>query len=343
METIGDGMKLDKGDERAGEHGVCSECSEPGDLLYGGVNGDTCLSNSPPVSSLVPGTTVRICPADSTEHLDQPRPTPCTDISKPCEAANTGQKAILCTGLYLVALGTSGVKAALPLLGADQFDGKDLKEAVQLSSYFNWDNAPKGSPIIRILQVLVASIRKRSIPIPGKEDELCEINGKGTVVVRVLQRTNQFRITGVPTGIRHLQRIGVELELSTISMAISAVIETSWAATLLPCGELSRYERNQHSCPLVFSSSWLLYKLSCGGGGEQSQRGLVASNNLNRQVKLFLLVIITLSTLNFLIYLVCASWHKYKNVEEMKQEEILFMVMLIRSKRQLKDYTDSNK
>ncbi|KAE8659076.1 putative Nitrate transporter 1:2 [Hibiscus syriacus] len=288
---------------------------------------------------------------------------------------NSGQEAFLYTGLYLVALGTSGVKVALPLLGADQFDGKDPKEAVQLSSYFNWytfsqtcgsitgvtflvwissnigwdwafgvctvavllaivlvfigkpfyrDNAPKGSPIIRILQVLVAAIRKRSLPIPGKDDELYEINDKGTVVVpEVIQNQSQFmtsrgasasmtpgpwrlstdpirrnqnitshapdrtqhsfhkyllaqlqtfsiqqsltldtrifgfkipptslpvipltfnlifipiydriflpiarRITGVPTGIRHLQRIGVGLVLSTISMAISAVIET---------------------------------------------------------------------------------------------------------------------
>lgn len=71
-------------------------------------------------------------------HSDKLRPTPCTDISKQCEAANTGQAAILYTGLYLIALGTSGVKAALPLLGADQFDSKDPKEAVQLSSFFNW-------------------------------------------------------------------------------------------------------------------------------------------------------------------------------------------------------------
>ena len=55
-----------------------------------------------------------------------------------CEAATGGQVAILYAGLYLVALGTSGVKAALPALGADQFDEKDPKEAAQLSSFFNW-------------------------------------------------------------------------------------------------------------------------------------------------------------------------------------------------------------
>lgn len=55
-----------------------------------------------------------------------------------CKAATGGEAAILYTGLYLVALGTGGVKAALPALGADQFDAKDPKEAAQLSSFFNW-------------------------------------------------------------------------------------------------------------------------------------------------------------------------------------------------------------
>lgn len=55
-----------------------------------------------------------------------------------CKPATGGQAAILYTGLYLVALGTSGVKAALPALGADQFDDKNPKEASQLSSFFNW-------------------------------------------------------------------------------------------------------------------------------------------------------------------------------------------------------------
>ncbi|WRX31447.1 Proton-dependent oligopeptide transporter family - like 10 [Theobroma cacao] len=179
-------------------------------------------------------------------HFDQLRPTPCTDVSKQCEAAKSGQAAILYTGLYLVALGTSGVKAALPLLGADQFDRNDPKEAAQLSSFFNWfvfsltggsiagvtfvvwissnkgwdwafgvcglavllaimsvcigkpfyrDNAPRGSPIIRILQVFVAAIRNQDLPKPKKEDELHEIYDKGTVVMptEILQRTNEFR------------------------------------------------------------------------------------------------------------------------------------------------------
>ncbi|OIT04092.1 PREDICTED: protein NRT1/ PTR FAMILY 4.5-like [Nicotiana attenuata] len=75
-------------------------------------------------------------------HFSQLRPFPCKNVplsqSNQCESADIGQLAILYGGIYLIALGNSGVKAALPSLGADQFDEKDPKEAAKLSSYFNW-------------------------------------------------------------------------------------------------------------------------------------------------------------------------------------------------------------
>jgi peptide/histidine transporter 3/4 len=40
--------------------------------------------------------------------------------------------------LCLLALGTGGVRGALPALGADQFDHKDPKEAKAIASFFNW-------------------------------------------------------------------------------------------------------------------------------------------------------------------------------------------------------------
>lgn len=52
--------------------------------------------------------------------------------------ANSSQLAILYAGLYLAALGNGGVKAALPSLGADQFDERDPMEAPKLASFFNW-------------------------------------------------------------------------------------------------------------------------------------------------------------------------------------------------------------
>lgn len=45
---------------------------------------------------------------------------------------------MLYTSLCLLALGTGGVKGALPALGADQFDQKVPKEAKALASYFNF-------------------------------------------------------------------------------------------------------------------------------------------------------------------------------------------------------------
>ncbi|XVF63970.1 hypothetical protein PTKIN_Ptkin09bG0129400 [Pterospermum kingtungense] len=451
-------------------------------------------------------------------HYDRLRPTSCTGVSNQCEAANTGQAAILYTGLYLVALGSGGIKGALPLLGADQFDSKDPKEAAQLSSYFNWfvfsltggsiagvtfivwissskgwdwafgvctiavllavafvcigkpfyrDNKPEGSALIRILQVLVSAIRNRDLPIPKKEDELYEIYDNRRVMVRneVLQRTNQFRfldraavhmtsegsmtpgpwrlspvtqveetkillrmlpiiistvfintclaqlqtfsiqqsmtmdtrifgfripapslpviplvfnfiflpiydrifvplarrITGIPTGIRYLQRVGVGLVLSTASMATAAVMEARRKSVAV------KHNMVDSKDPLPMSLLWLGFQYAVFGladmftlvgllefyHAETSARtkgistavawfslafgyfissivvevvnkasgGWLASNNLNRdKLNYFYWLLSAASAVNFVFYLVCASWYKYKNVE-MKQEE----------------------
>ncbi|KAI6688199.1 hypothetical protein NL676_025027 [Syzygium grande] len=182
-------------------------------------------------------------------HFHQLRPIPCKGIApdnmSQCHAADGTQAAILYTGLYLIAFGTSGVKAALPSLGADQFDEKDPKEATQLSSFFNWflfsltigaiigvtfivwisnnqgwdwafgvctvavlfalvfvcmgkslyrNNVPKGSPLFRIMQVLVVAIKKRSLPIPAMTDELHEVHDRELGANdEILPRTDQFR------------------------------------------------------------------------------------------------------------------------------------------------------
>ncbi|KAG9148094.1 hypothetical protein Leryth_003667 [Lithospermum erythrorhizon] len=75
-------------------------------------------------------------------HFEQLRPTPCKDITSNilglCEKPTKSQEALLFAGLYLVAFGISGTKAAGPALGADQFDEKDPKEAAKLPTYFNF-------------------------------------------------------------------------------------------------------------------------------------------------------------------------------------------------------------
>lgn len=121
------------------------------------------------------------------------------------------------SGLYLIALGTGGIKPCVSSFGADQFDDTDPKERVTKGCFFNWfyfsinigalissslivwiqDNKgwglgfgipalfmgvavvsfflgsplyrfqrPGGSPITRMCQVLIASFRKSSLPVP---------------------------------------------------------------------------------------------------------------------------------------------------------------------------------
>ncbi|KAL0017308.1 hypothetical protein SO802_004377 [Lithocarpus litseifolius] len=355
-------------------------------------------------------------------HFPHLRPIPCKGHMNKCEAANSSQTAILFTGLYLVALGTSGVKAALPALGADQFnDEKNPKEVAQLSSFFNWfllsltigaifgvtilvwittnqgwewgfgicfvavlfslifvcmgkslyrNNKPMGSPLLRILQVFVAAIQNRKLPIPENTEESHEIHDKeARTHEEILQRTEQFRfldraaiirstndattsttqgpwtlctmtqveetkilirmlpiifstvfmntclaqlqtftiqqsttmnpnlfgfkvpgssipvipllfmfvliplydrifvplarkITGVPTGIRHLQRIGIGLVLSAVSMAVSGVVETHRKSLAYKHNMVDSLE------PLPMSLFWLGFQYAIFGAAD---------------------------------------------------------------------------
>ncbi|XP_004486281.2 protein NRT1/ PTR FAMILY 4.5-like [Cicer arietinum] len=144
-----------------------------------------------------------------------------------CKIPSVGQKYFLFIGLYLLAFGSSGAKAALPSHGADQFDESDPKEANQMSTYFNtlllavcmggavsltfivWIQINKGwdwgfgigtiaiflgtiifaaglplyriqvaigtSGLIEIMQVYVAAIRNRNLPLPEDPADLYEI------------------------------------------------------------------------------------------------------------------------------------------------------------------------
>ncbi|CAI0558523.1 unnamed protein product [Linum tenue] len=401
-------------------------------------------------------------------HFEELRPAPCnggqvTDPTR-CESATSGQSAVLYIGLYLIALGAGGVRAALPALGADQFDPKDPEEAPKLSNFFNWfffslttgaivgvtlivwvgENkgwdlafgisalavllavsvlilgkrfyritAPAGSPFVRIAQVLVAAMRNRHLETPKPEDALYEkegINGE------ILKRTNQFRfldkaavpssankeqaynstdpwrlctttqveetkilirmlpiilstiflntclaqlqtfttqqgntmdrelgefkvpassvpvlpllfiflmiplydrvfvpfargITGVPSGVRHLQRIGVGLVLSMeFFYSESSAGMKALATGISMCSSSFGY----------FLSSVVVEVVNRLSGG------WLESNNLNR-VKLhyFYWLLAGLSVVNLGVYLVCASWYKYKEVEDQEEVEMV--------------------
>ncbi|XP_058086447.1 protein NRT1/ PTR FAMILY 4.6-like [Magnolia sinica] len=55
-----------------------------------------------------------------------------------CQHVNGRKATFLFSGLYLIALGSGGLKATLPTLGADQFDENDSKERSLISSFFNF-------------------------------------------------------------------------------------------------------------------------------------------------------------------------------------------------------------
>ncbi|KAH9315119.1 hypothetical protein KI387_023746, partial [Taxus chinensis] len=169
------------------------------------------------------------------------RPPGC-DILNPamnCKHVEGKNSAVFYMGMYLVALGTGGLKAALPTMGAEQFDDKDPKESRKISSFFNWfffsitvgagigvtllvwiqgskgwdwafgisvgafvlvilillsgttkyrNQVPRGSPLTKILQVVVAAIRNRNLPLPDNAAELNESGEK-----ELVQNTQQFR------------------------------------------------------------------------------------------------------------------------------------------------------
>ena len=64
------------------------------------------------------------------------RPAECSGTK--CPSATFGQYAVFLSGLYLVAVGTGGIKPCVSPFGADQFDDNDLTERVKKGSFFNW-------------------------------------------------------------------------------------------------------------------------------------------------------------------------------------------------------------
>ncbi|GAB4847816.1 hypothetical protein Ancab_026878 [Ancistrocladus abbreviatus] len=55
-----------------------------------------------------------------------------------CPSATPAKYAIFFSGLYLIALGTGGIKPCVSSFGADQFDDTDPRERVKKGSFFNW-------------------------------------------------------------------------------------------------------------------------------------------------------------------------------------------------------------
>ncbi|KAM7463346.1 hypothetical protein LguiA_031467 [Lonicera macranthoides] len=64
------------------------------------------------------------------------KPAECMDAI--CPSATPAQYGVFFLGLYLIALGTGGIKPCVSSFGADQFDDTDTKERVKKGSFFNW-------------------------------------------------------------------------------------------------------------------------------------------------------------------------------------------------------------
>lgn len=72
-----------------------------------------------------------------TTRLPQLRPPSCKDHAMNCKQANEFQMGLLYLSLYLIALGTGGLKSSVSGFGTDQFDEKDEKEKSQMAYFFN--------------------------------------------------------------------------------------------------------------------------------------------------------------------------------------------------------------
>ncbi|KAK4842738.1 hypothetical protein QYF36_026903 [Acer negundo] len=63
---------------------------------------------------------------------------PAECVGSVCPSATPAQYGVFFLGLYLIALGTGGIKPCVSSCGADQFDDTDPKERVKKGSFFNW-------------------------------------------------------------------------------------------------------------------------------------------------------------------------------------------------------------
>ncbi|GAV68339.1 PTR2 domain-containing protein [Cephalotus follicularis] len=74
----------------------------------------------------------------TTTEIPQLRPPPCqATVVHNCKPANEFQLGILYLSLYLIALGTGGLKSSVSGFGTDQFDEKDEKEKAQMAYFFH--------------------------------------------------------------------------------------------------------------------------------------------------------------------------------------------------------------
>lgn len=106
--------------------------------LLGGFLADSYLGRYKTIAIFASVQTLGTCLLAVSTKLPQLRPPAChaTEVTQ-CEQATNFQMGILYLSLYLIALGTGGLKSSVSGFGTDQFDEKDEKEKAQMAYFFN--------------------------------------------------------------------------------------------------------------------------------------------------------------------------------------------------------------
>ncbi|KAL8125711.1 hypothetical protein AgCh_013101 [Apium graveolens] len=209
--------------------------------MLGGFLADSFLGRYKTIAIFASIQTIGTATLAMSTKLPQLRPPAChsVDMSN-CKQASGSQMGILYLALYLVALGTGGLKSSVSGFGTDQFDEKDEKEKTQMAYFFNrffffvsmgtfmavtvlvyiQDQVDRslgygvcsvsmlvailiflsgtrryrykksvGSPIVSILQVVVAAIKKKKMELPCNDVSLYEDSPEALRI----HHTDQFR------------------------------------------------------------------------------------------------------------------------------------------------------
>ncbi|WZY78588.1 hypothetical protein YC2023_024972 [Brassica napus] len=379
---------------------------------------------------------------------------------------STSQQAVLFSGLYLIALGTGGIKPCVSSFGADQFDQTDPNERDRKASFFNWfyfsinvgafvsstllvwvqENCgwelgfmiptvfmglatasfffgtplyrfqkPRGSPITRACQVLVAAYRNMNLRLPeenhtplsevtdgykfldkaamiSEEDtihdpwKLCTVTQVEEVKIilrlfpiwasgiifsvlhsqiytlyvqqgRSMQRTigsfeippatlGMFdtasvlitvpiydrlivpfvrRFTGLAKGFTDLQRMGIGLFVSVLSLAVAAVVETVRLRLARESGDMTIFWQSPDTMRSLcnawalltttlgnYLSSMIVTAVACLSGKDD---GWIPSDNLNNgHLDYFFWLLVCLGSVNIPVFVLFSVRYTQKKV-----------------------------
>ncbi|XP_059649771.1 protein NRT1/ PTR FAMILY 8.3-like isoform X2 [Cornus florida] len=104
--------------------------------LIGAVLADACWGRYWTIAAFSTIYFIGMCTLTLSASVPVFKPAECVDTV--CPSATPAQYAVFFLGLYLIALGTGGIKPCVSSFGADQFDDTDPKERVKKGSFFNW-------------------------------------------------------------------------------------------------------------------------------------------------------------------------------------------------------------